>query len=109
MPPVDEKAIVDYIIKCWKGEFVGVSALSLTEVFSLPHEEIVALLEGMRFKNLVHLRKAHLSLLTISLEKANRSRGISDEYKEVETVIAFPNRSILEKVFESNGIDYGIY
>jgi len=52
--------ILKYIIKHWKQNFVGTSALELADVFRLTHGEVVRRLKLLVSRGTVHLRSAQL-------------------------------------------------
>ena len=99
---------LEHIIQQWKSNFTGTSALALADYFELTHNRVIATLEKLARNGKVNLRKTRLGRIVI-----NHKNGV-DEIKMrnlgmVDTVIAFPEKHILEDVFRKEGKDYGIF
>lgn len=104
--------VLKYVVERWKLSFVGTSALELADRLSLTHGEVRRRLDLLVSYDKVYLRNAQLGQ-PIEFSELEPVNGIiirfPTNYEMVDTVIAFPNRLILEEVFEDVGKDYGAF
>lgn len=104
--------ILNYIVKQWKQNFVGTSALELADVFRLTRGEVTRRLKILVSHGTVHLRSARLGQPTEFREYKTDNRGIirfPENWEMVDTIIAFPERHVLVEVFNKEGKDYGVF
>ena len=97
-----------YIIERWKSNFTGTSALELADYFNLPHKRVIKILDKLASSGRLHLRETKLGQMKIHIVNG---RAVVEDYKGVlvDTLIAFPERHILEGIFRSEGKDYGVF
>jgi hypothetical protein len=105
-----DQDLVDIIVTHWKDNFTGLSALQLADIISAPHEDIVGRLRQLEKQGVVHLRETPLYTPGAAEEPEGVDfPRIPDQWKKVDTVIAFPNRSVLEVAFRAEGVDHGVF
>ena len=107
-----KNTILGEVVRHWKNNFTGITALALSDLCSLSHGDVMKLLEQLGAEkgiNLQHIQAGH----PIRFEKVTMNNNVSIdipvEYDIVKTLMAFPSRDILEKVFHDEAIDYGIF
>jgi len=106
---ITESDILRFIIDWWKQHFTGVSALDISGHFENPHEEIIMRLRSLADKGKIHLRDGSLGRMRIT-KSANANETPTIKYLGMtDTLIAFPNRQVLEKVFAKERNTYGFF
>ena len=105
-------SILTFIVQHWKENFTGVSALQISDAFHISHEDALAQLRKLETEAALSLRATQLGVgdtyIDTPLADDNVFR-LPLTYKMVDTVIAFPNRSILRTVFRKEGKDFGVF
>lgn len=103
--------ILQHITSHWKREFTGTSALEVAEVFNITHERAIEEFNKLSSQGFISVQKAKLGQ-PIKFKKLEMNRTIVkivEDWEMAETLIAFPKREILEKVFIQECKDYGIF
>jgi hypothetical protein len=95
--------ILEYLVEGWKQHFGGTSALVLANAFNLTHEKIIVTIKALADNGLVHFRWAPITQMVIGMD------GKTEVRDEINTIFAFPARTVLEKTFEEEGKDYGSF
>jgi len=110
--PQTESDILRCIIKYWKRDFSGISALALADVFSTPHEEVIRRLRILANGDRIDLRRTRLGQ-PIRFHEVKTGGGVTikvpADWKMVDTFVAFPKRYVLEEIFAKEGKDYGVF
>jgi len=105
-------SLLVYIVEKWKESFAGISALEIAEEFNIHHDEVIKKLNVLKQSGLVSLNETQLSQPS-SYKKIEVNKEFSiripENYEMVDTVIVFPSKHILEKVFSEDGKDYGVF
>lgn len=99
------------IVEHWKTHFTGVSALSIRDDLGISHAEAVARLRSLEAEGVVRLRECQLGEASRFNEIAMGESiyRMPVEWDMVETLIAFPNRPVLEDAFHRDRIDHGVF
>jgi hypothetical protein len=106
---LSESKILRFIVERWKRHFIGVSALDIAEGFNKPHDEIIMRLRSLADKGKIHLRDGSLGRMRIA-KSANANETPTIKYLGMtDTLIAFPDRQVLEKVFAKERKSYGVF
>lgn len=97
-----------YIIERWKSNFTGTSALELADYFNLPHKRAIKILDKLASSGRLHLRETQLGQMKIHIVNG---KTVVEDYSGVlvDTLMAFPERHILESIFRGEGRDYGVF
>ncbi len=96
-----KQEILNYTIVHWQNNFTGISAISVADEFSYPHEDILAVFEELHNEGWGNLRKnVKLFQITVPQDKGVWSDWYGD-VQEIETNIFFPAESILTEAFFS--------
>ncbi len=102
--------LIFHIILKWKEEFAGTSATELAHELGAEHEQVVPTLKRLASRGLVHLRHARVAGLRVTCASENGTPTVSIQPTgPLDTVIAFPTKGQLRKVFDKEGKDYGFF
>jgi hypothetical protein len=101
--------LLSVIVRRWKSEFKGISALEIRRLLGLSHEAAISELRALEAKGLVRLRDCQLGEpFTVTELPSGLARvRVAPDWKMVDTVMAFPAKHVLEEAFYADRVDYG--
>jgi hypothetical protein len=101
--------ILTLIVKHWKENYTGLSALQISNEFQLSHEDVLSRLRKLETEGALWLTDAQLGTAYLDTDVPDdHVFHWPPKYKMVDTVIAFPNSAILQVVFKKEGKDFGV-
>src|SRR3990172_904416 len=90
----DSRRILKAALEHWHEDFTGISATSIATELSLPHDRVLAILDGFENEGLGNIRR-DVKLYQIDIKDPFGS----DPVDEIQTVIFFPSPTLLAKDF----------
>lgn len=99
------------VVDRWKKDFKGISALEIADMLAISNEDAMARLRVLEGDGAVRLRPCKLGQgITFSeLAMGGASVKMATEFEMVDTLMAFPSRSVLEDAFHRDRVDYGVF
>lgn len=103
--------LLSAIVRRWKADFKGISALEIADMFEIPHGEAMTQLRALKDQGSIVLRECHLgqAVKFNEISMGDASVKIPIKFEMVDTLMAFPNRDILREAFHADRADYGVF
>ncbi len=103
--------LLSLVVDRWKKDFKGISALEIADMLDISNEDAMARLQVLEADGTVRLRPCKLGqgIKFSELEMGGTSVKMATEFEMVDTLMAFPSRSVLEDAFHKDRVDYGVF
>jgi hypothetical protein len=103
--------VLSLIVKRWKSGFKGISALEIADMLEVPHDEAMAKLRALEQEGSIRVHECQLGQGSKfnEVSMGNVAIKIAIEWEMVDTLMAFPNRPVLEEVFHAERVEYGVF
>jgi hypothetical protein len=103
--------LLSLVVGRWKADFKGISALEIADMLGISNEDAMARLRVLEGDGSVRLRQCQLGqAITFSdLAMGDVPVRTAMEFEMVDTLMAFPSRSVLADAFHRDRVDYGVF
>lgn len=103
--------LLSLVVDRWKKDFKGISALEIADMLGITNEDAMARLRVLEGDGTVRLRSCKLGqgIKFSELAMGDASVKMATEFEMVDTLMAFPSRSVLEDAFHRDRVDYGVF
>ena len=103
--------LLSLVVDRWKRDFKGISALEIADMLGISNEDAMGRLRVLEGDGTVRLRPCKLGqgIKFRELAMGGASVKLATEFEMVDTLMAFPSRSVLEDAFHRDRVDYGVF
>lgn len=103
--------LLSLVVDRWKRDFKGISALEIADMLGISNEDAMARLRVLEGDGTVHLRLCKLGqgIKFSEVAMGGASVRVATEFEMVDTLMAFPSRSVLGDAFHRDRVDYGVF
>ncbi len=103
--------LLSLVVDRWKKDFKGISALEIADMLEISNEDAMARLRVLEADGTIRLHPCQLGqgIKFSDVSMADVAVKIATEYEMVDTLMAFPGRSVLADAFYRDREDYGVF